>query len=263
MTQTSHAKSPTDIVWAMPFFSDLSDAEKAEMLKFASFKHIRRNEILFLHGDPLTHLYWVCKGAVQMFRETPDGHEMTNAICIVGDVLFDPVAAKLKHNHTMNARAIEEVTLFTLPARWIEENLQAYDHLARKFMALLALRAHEAQLETEHQATMNASQIVACFLQHLCVLHKFDPRGFDLPYSKSLIASRLGMQLESFSRTLPKLRDLGIIVSGKHVAFEDITAAQKFSCGACSVTEECHTHQNMHKLMECTATAATKATTAN
>ena len=250
MTPMPHAKSPTDIVWAMPFFVDLSDAEKSELLKVARFKHIKHGEMLFLHGDPLTHLYWVCKGAVQMFRETPDGHELTNAIRITGDVLFDPDAAKLRHNHTMNARAIEEVTLFTLPVDWIENNLLAYDHLARKFMALLALQAQEAQIETEHQATMNAAQIVACFLQHLCVLHKFDPRGFELPYSKSLIASRLGMQLESFSRTLPKLRELGISVSGKHVSFENIDTAQHYACGACSVAEECPTHHGMQTLMQ-------------
>jgi hypothetical protein len=97
---------------------------------------------------------------------------------------------------------------------------------------------------------MNATQIVACFLQHLCVSHQLDPRGFDLPYSKSLIASRLGMQLESFSRTLPKLRELGIVVSGKHVSFVNVNTAQHYACGACSVAEECPTHQDMHTLME-------------
>jgi CRP-like cAMP-binding protein len=263
MAQTPHAKTPTDIVWAMPFFSDLSDAEKAELLKVASFRHHKRNEMIFLQGDPLTHLYWVCKGAAQMFRETPDGHELTSSFRIIGDLLFDPDAAKLKHSHTMNARALEEVTLFTLPAGWIDENLQAYDHLARKFMALLALQVYQTQIETEHQATMNAAQIVACFLQHLCVLHKFDPRGFDLPYSKSLIASRLGMQLESFSRTLPKLHELGIIVSGKHVSFTDIATAQQFSCGACSVAEECHTHQGMRALAQGNGTTATAKVTAH
>lgn len=76
----------------------------------------------------------------------------------------------------------------------------------------MAERAHIAEVEAEHQATMSAAQLVACFMQRLCVLYNFDPKGFDLPYSKTLIASRLGMELETFSRTLAKLKEHGIAV---------------------------------------------------
>lgn len=235
------------VIWTLPFFSDLKEKEKAELLRVASFKHVGRRKAVFFQGDELSHLYWICKGAVQLFRETPDGHELTESVRIVGDVLFDPDALQLKQTHTMNARAVQETTLLAIPAEWFSSNLEYFNNLASKFLLIMAQRVQEARIEAEHQATMNAVQIIACFLQHLCVLHRFDPNGFELPYSKSLIASLLGMELESLSRALPKLRALGITVNGKQVSFTNIETAQQYSCGSCSVTGECHVNKEMQK----------------
>ncbi len=229
----------------LSFFSDLNDAEKAELLSVASYKHAQRGQQLFLAGDPITHLYWICTGTVQLYRETPDGHELTDSFQVIGDVLFDPDALQNKSNHVMNAKALQNTTLLAVPMDWITSHLKSWDHLANKFLYLLAARAQEARLEAEHQATMNAAQIITCFLQHMCVAYGFDPCGFTLPYTKSLIASRLGMELESFSRTLPKLRELGIVVKGKEVSFTDIASAQAFCCGRCSAAEQCPTHRVM------------------
>lgn len=245
-SSTDTNKTPSlKLISTLPFFSDLNDNEKTELLHVAHFKHYRRGEMIFHVGDPMTHLSWVCIGAVQKFRETPDGREITAAIRIIGDMLFDQDALGHKHVHTMNAKALQNTTLLTLPAEWIDTNMKSWDNLTNKFMELLAQRAQKSQIETEHQATMNASQIVACFLQNLCETHHLDPKGFTLPYTKSVIASRLGMELESLSRVLPKLRNYGIIVRGKQVSFTNIAAAQNLSCSHCSVEEDCPTHQTM------------------
>lgn len=99
------------------------------------------------------------------------------------------------------------------------------------------------------QATMSAAQLVACFIQRLCVLYDFDPKGFDLPYSKTLIASRLGMELETFSRTLAKLKVNGIMVEGNRVTIHDLERIGQYVCGFCSISGECATHEEMEKKM--------------
>src|SRR5471030_2400757 len=94
---------------------------------------------------------------------------------------------------------------------------------------------------------MSAAQLVACFMQRLCVLYDFNPAGFDLPYSKTLIASRLGMELETFSRTVAKLKEHGITVEGTHVEIHDLGRVEQYVCGFCSIAEDCPTHQAMEK----------------
>jgi len=77
------------------------------------------------------------------------------------------------------------------------------------------------QIEIEQPKTVILMEIVAAFLKQLCVYRRFDPHGFVLPYENSFIASRLGMDVETLSRILPKLWKLGITVNKKHVSFDN------------------------------------------
>lgn len=242
------AKLSLQILETLSFFDGLTTEEKAALLQVARFKHFKRGDMIYRIGDLVTHLHWVCTGLVQKYRETPDGNEMTSAIRIVGDVLFNHEVVHGKRVRTMNAKALQNTTLFSVPVEWIDAHIGTMDNLMHRFMQIMAEDTQASRIETEHQSTMSAAQIVACFLQHLCVKHRFDPRGFTLPYTKSIIASRLGMKLESLSRVLPKLRDYGIIVRGKQVSFTNVASAQKFSCGYCSVAEECPTGKTMREL---------------
>ena len=52
--------------------------------------------------------------------------------------------------------------------------------------------------------------------------------SFMLPVEKSLVARRLGIQPETFSRALAKLRPLGVEVQGAVVSISDIDALREF-----------------------------------
>jgi hypothetical protein len=97
---------------------------------------------------------------------------------------------------------------------------------------------------------MSAPQRLACFLMHLCESHDFDPRNFELPLSKSLIASRLGMEIETLSRTLPILKKYGITVKGKQVVFRDFPGIDENVCNHCSVRDSCQSRQSLWKKRE-------------
>ncbi|MDB2415204.1 helix-turn-helix domain-containing protein [Rickettsiales bacterium] len=94
---------------------------------------------------------------------------------------------------------------------------------------------------------MTATQMVACFLQRLCILYGHDPQDFELPYSKTLIASRLRIELETFSHTLKRLKKEGITVEGKDVSFTNKQKTGHFVCDECSLSEDCPAHVHLHK----------------
>lgn len=232
---------------ALPLFSTLTQEESALITKSSRMRQCERGQFVFRHGEPITHFYVICRGAVQIFRETPDGHEVTSDMLIAGDVINANEIITELSLHGMNARTVDDAMLLAIPVGWMKANLNSFDHISSYLMAGLSKRLHSAQIEAEHQSTMTATQIVACFLQRLCILYGFNPEGFELPYSKTLIASRLRMELETFSRTLKRLKEKGITVRGTRVIFTDTQKTGRFVCDKCSLSEDCPAHRRLHK----------------
>jgi CRP-like cAMP-binding protein len=203
----------------MPLFDGLSETDKSHLLEGGSLYGYARKQPLFLQGDSVKYFYIVCDGIVQEMRQTKDGREITSGIHMVGNTLggmemFLPSAA-----HTTTAMAVEDCLIMELPLAAFRDKLLQRPAAIKAMLSTLAHLALQKRTEVEQQATLTSTDIVADYLRQLCGTLGLDPRGFTLPYKKSLIASRLGMELETFSRTLPKLRAHGIVVSGTQVRF--------------------------------------------
>jgi CRP-like cAMP-binding protein len=231
----------------LPLFSGLAEHERDALVKEGHIRQVPRGQILFTHGDPVTHFYIIVSGSMQLFRSNAEGHEKTISVVKSGQTMCEDEILDACHGHRASSVAVEDATVMEFPIAWLKDAAKKYNTFALNLLSMMASRAHLAEVEAEHQATMSAAQLVACFMQRLCVLHNLDPKGFDLPYSKTLIASRLGMELETFSRTLAKLKEQGITVDGNRVKITDIGRLGEYVCGMCSVAGECATHQTMEK----------------
>lgn len=210
-------------------FTSLTDDEKSTLPKGEGPHAYLDKKIIFTEETPIKYLYVVCSGFVQEFHKTPDGDEITVDIHKAGD-FFCKTALFLKagYHHTY-ARALNSAHIVKIPIDQFRDVLKNHDSVADKLFSCIAKMAVMKQIEVEQQATMTAPQLLANFLRQVCLSHGFDPAGFDLPYKKSVIASRLGMKLETLSRAWPKLREHGIHVRGSRVIIQDHTAGEKRS----------------------------------
>jgi CRP/FNR family transcriptional regulator, dissimilatory nitrate respiration regulator len=232
---------------SLPLFAGLADQDKDALIRAGKLRRYAKGENVFLYGDPIRNFHIICEGTVQLFRETPDGHEMTSEVLIDGDAIGETEILQLAPVHQFNALAVKDSVLAEFPAAWLRESAKHNGTLALNVLGMLSRRANIATLEAEHKTTMSAAQQIACFLERLCILHDFDPHGFDLPYNKTLIASRLGMELETFSRGLSKIRDHGISIQGTRVAFDDIEKMESFVCDNCSISGNCSEHGQLRQ----------------
>ncbi len=205
----------------VPLFMDLSEGEKKILPRGEGPFLCPAKAYLYKEDDPIKYLYVVCSGHVQEFRTMACGHEITVDLHKAGS-MFCKSSPFLKDGlfHT-NARAIDNAYIVKLPIEQFKDIMKQYDTVASRLLSSLARMAMMKQIEVEQQATMTAPQILAFFLRQLCTTYGLDPKGFTLPYKKSLIASRLGMEMETLSRAWPKLRDHGIIVRGSHICFTE------------------------------------------
>lgn len=232
---------------AMPLLSGLSEQEKDMLVGAGRIRHCAKGQMLFAHGEAVTHFYVIVKGTFQLFRGNSEGQEKTIDLLRAGQTMCEGEILDACRTHRANAMPVEDSTVLEFPVAWLKNTARRHSSFALNLLSLIAGQAHMAEIEAEHQATMSAAQLVACFMQRLCVLNNFDPRGFELPYSKTLIASRLGMELETLSRTLAKLKEHGIQVEGTKVAITDLARIEQYVCSVCSIAEDCVTHQAMEK----------------
>ncbi len=233
-----------DVINNLKLFSGLSDHEKEKILRDGKIRWYERGHQLFRHGDPIQHFYIVCSGAMQLLRATPDGHEITTDVVIPGNTLCKrEIFRDQARHHQVSAVVVKDVVVVEFPAAWLKKIAMENPVIMLNILSTLSQYAHMVEVEIEHKTTMNAAQQVACFLQRLCLMHGLDPQGFELPYSKSLIASRLGMEPETFSRTLTKLKAHGIEVTNSYVRFHDLEEIGKYVCHSCSMVDECTTHE--------------------
>jgi len=234
-------------VKTLPIFADSTPEQAALIVRNCRIINCNSGNFLFRHGDKVTHFYVIYRGAMQIFRETPDGYEATSTILISGDSINPDELAAYQTEHAMNARAVEDCSLLVISISWMRENFHKLGNMASKLLVVLADRLGDAQIEIEHQSTMSAAQIMGCYLQKLCVQYNFDPLGFELPYTKQLIASRLWIERETLSRSLQTLKDHGITVTGSHVAINDTRKARSFVCERCSVASRCATYRELNQ----------------
>lgn len=231
----------------LSLFSELSQNERKELAVASRVRQLKKGERLFHHGDKCTSFFIVGEGAIKIHRETPEGKGITLHIAIVGDTLGDNEMFEHKSTYLASAEAVEDSVLLEYPIGWILQKIREHSGLALNMLAAVSKCSSRMTVDREHIVTLKTPQRVGCFLLRLCDLHQLNPSKFTLPYSKSTIASKLGMEPESFSRALAKLKEIGVTVSGSEISITDIIALDEYTCRSCSISEDCETCNNTLK----------------
>lgn len=231
----------------IPLFRDLTETSRQELITAGKWRELKKGEQLFMHGEPLHSFYLMIDGAIRKFRETPEGKEITVELVMRGDMVGASHIFESFTTYQWTAAATENSTLLEYPIGWFKDRVKRDGTLAVNLLAAMSHQTHTATVDAEHLVTFTAAQRVSCFLLRLCSLYDLDPSQFELPFSKSTIASKLGMELETFSRSLQKLKEVGIHVKGAQVAIQDLPQLECFACGHCSISEDCETLANVHR----------------
>ena len=211
-------------------FGGLSSDSLTDLLGDASVKVLEKRRILFVQGDPATHFFVVLSGWVKLYRLRPDGTEVVVEIFGPGES-FAEGAMHMPEGYPVSAEMVEAGRLLTVPTQTFGERVRKDPDLAISMLASMAVRLKHFVNRIEKTETQTAAQRAADFL--LKFSPPPDPGGagaeLKLPYDKQLIANRLGMTPETFSRALSALRKQGVEVDGATARIRDVPALQRFT----------------------------------
>ena len=218
-----------EILRRVPLFAGLDESRLGDLLRDVSVRDHPKGQLLFQQGDTADRFYVVLGGWVKIFRLTPDGDEAVMALFARGES-FAEAAMFMGGQFPASAEVVEQARLLRVESRPFKNRLHAEPEIAVAMLASVSLRMHYLVGQIEQLQVRSGTQRVADFLLKLCSAED-GPTEIALPYDKSLIASRLGMKPESFSRALARLRDLGVRTERSHVSISDTAALAEYCAG--------------------------------
>lgn len=224
---------------ALPLFSLCPPETLQYLAQNAVVQTHKKGKILFIHEDTADRYYLISSGWVKIFRETLDGTQAVIDILDAGHLVGES-AVLLDDEYPYSAEVVEQAEIVSLSSHELKVELDRNPVLMKTMLQIMARERKAQTSEIEHLSIQNAPQRIGCFLLRLT---KQGDEGYvqlHLPYDKTLIASRLGMQPETFSRALKKLKkETDIEVKGATVIIKDLQALSDFSCAMCSSDYPC------------------------
>jgi CRP/FNR family transcriptional regulator, dissimilatory nitrate respiration regulator len=218
-----------DVVMRTPLFGAMGPTIARTMIGDRAPRSYARGETIFEQGEPADGFFCVLEGWAKLYRLREDGEEVVVAIFAPGET-FAEVAMFLGGRYPASSEAVSSARILKIDAANLRRAVLAEPQLAFDMLAASSLRLRQLVDEIELLKARSAPQRIADFFVKQANATS-GPARLALPYEKALIASRLGMKPESFSRALGKLAGLGVIVERDSVSITDLARLAAFAEG--------------------------------
>ena len=213
-------KSPRSDIRALlrglALFQEMSDEELDRIAAGTVEQRAAKGQMLFRRGDPCVGFHVVVTGRVKLAFVSSQGAEKVVEIVGPGHS-FGEALMFTDRPYVVFAQALVDTSLLHISRAAIDQEISREPRLARRMIAGLSARLHGLVQDVEAYALRSGMQRVIGYL-----LRELDegqagagvagaPRRVVLEVNKGVLASRLSLTPEHFSRILNELGQEGLI----------------------------------------------------
>lgn len=207
-------------------FASLPDELSSAILKQSGTKSYKRGETIFIQGDVAHSIFVVLDGWVKLFRITPTGAEAVVGVFTKGRSFGEAVAFESGH-YPVTAESVTDSHLLLVRTSILATMMQGRPEIAMAILSSTFRHLHSLVAQVEQLKAHTGAQRVAEFLLDLCECES-GSCTIILPYDKTLIAGRLGMQPQSLSRAFNRLESCGVTISHNMAAIDDLDKLREY-----------------------------------
>jgi CRP-like cAMP-binding protein len=210
---------PREFLKRLPLFADLSPEELTLVAAGTTEHHIPRGSAVFQRGDPCVGFHMVIFGQVKLSFTSSQGNEKIVEIIGPGHS-FGEALMFMEKPYIVTAHAVSDCMLLHISKNTVFAELARNPQFARRMLAGMSRRLHGLISDVEAYSLRSGSQRIIGYL--LKDDDATDGSEITLAVSKKLLASRLNLTPEYFSRVLHELADQGMIaVNGRQIRILD------------------------------------------
>lgn len=207
-------------------FQQLSGHELDELAAATTQIHAPRGTVLFKQGDPCVGFHTVMYGQVKLMLISSAGDEKVVRLIRPGGS-FGEALMFMEKPYIVTAQTLEDTLLLHVGKQALYSAMDRHPVLARKMIASLSQRLHALMRDVEaYSMRSGAQRVIGYFLRSM---ETDAVQQLRLSTSKAVIASRLNLTPEHFSRILRELSEQDLIqVKGREITILDMKGLQDY-----------------------------------
>jgi CRP-like cAMP-binding protein len=210
-------------------FDEMSDEEVENVSReFRMWRCDARSSCLDQATD---RVYLLKAGRVRLYQLSPDGHELTTAIVMPGQMFG--IGSLLASGRATHAVALEESVICEAGAHEFLTILAKHPLLMAKVVMAMARKIFTLEETLESIAYKSVPSRLAELLLSLAREGEERADGVALPpYPQEELGKMIGATREAVARALGDWRELGVVATGRPIVLRDIGALRRVAAGA-------------------------------
>ena len=224
---TQHNQEITEAFKQSHLFSSLTKLQLERVHRHSRIFKLEEGQLLFAQGEEVNYFYLVLSGKMKLFRVSPDGQEKIIEIVPQGGVFAEALMFMDQPHYPVSSAALSDTVVIGIDAKDFKAML--WDSVDTCLLLLgdmsyrLRSLVHEIDTLTLHTGTCRVAKYI---LQHM----PEDEECFQLEIAKSVIAARLSVKPETFSRIIKSLRGQGVLsIDGNKITVHDRETLKELS----------------------------------
>ncbi|ABG31182.1 Crp/Fnr family transcriptional regulator [Roseobacter denitrificans] len=199
--------------------SAMSDADLASIITRGGVIEYRRSEYLFEQGERAETIYLILEGWAQITRDEVDGSNTLVEAFHKGDCLAE-APALLGKAYPASCQAMTDMRALALDGPKLLDLMQTNRTVLTQSLAALFQKLHGLVDDVEWLKSRTIRERLVRFLLQQSE-HINDGQEFMLPFSKSLIAAKIGTSPQQLSRTFTELKEHGVTTRGQKATIRE------------------------------------------
>lgn len=189
-------------------FSRLTPEQLERVSSHAERLHLDEGAHLFEQGDEAKRFFLVISGQIKLFRLSPDGNEKVIEIFTAGKTFAEALMFREHARYPVCASALADSEVLALNSKDFVAMLRESIDSCFLLMADMSQRLHGLIKEIDDLSLQSGTRRVASYLINLAGR---DNDSFELDIPKGVMASRLSLKPETFSRIIRNLHERNIL----------------------------------------------------
>ncbi|WP_083704933.1 Crp/Fnr family transcriptional regulator [Motiliproteus sp. MSK22-1] len=210
-------------------FEVLTDSQLDILIDSVRQFDLQADDYLYHQHDHADSFFLLAEGQIKLSIIGVDGKQKVVEIVTPGKTMAEQVMFMPEQAYPLSAQAINNTTLYCISRNSCIQLIQENTEFCIRFLGKLCIRVDERLNEMISLTQETAGFRVAGYLVDLLPENSQDGYIIVLNTPKQVIASKLSIKPETFSRVMSSLTQKGIVrVKGREICVKDIEGLKAY-----------------------------------